>query len=98
MLVEFQQVAIAGDDEFSLCGGCASEHVVIVGIAADGGWQGLRLGELSQTLVILHECAGGEPGGGHALGKLVACDDLSEFGQEDTAGAEGHGAGAARTP
>jgi integrase/recombinase XerD len=81
-----EQVFIAGDDEVSLGGERASEHVVIVWIAAHRRVKGLGFDDLSQALVVLHELSGGEARGEHPVSKLVASDDLGELGQESGAG------------
>jgi hypothetical protein len=56
---EREQIIVAGDDQRSLGGDRAGEHVVIVGIVADGGWQGLRFDEGGQAAVVPHDEARG---------------------------------------
>ena len=88
ILVQIEQVAIAGDDEVGLGGERASEHVVVIRITAGWGRQRLWLNDLSQAGVVLHELCGGESCGEHPLREFIPRDDLGELGQESGAGAE----------
>jgi hypothetical protein len=54
--VEVEQILVTGDNQIDLGGERQGEDVVIVGIAADRGWQGCWGGDLGE---------GGRSGAGH---------------------------------
>lgn len=92
--LEIEQIQIARDDEIGARGECASEYVIVIGIAAGGLRQRLRLDEVSEPTVILDVLGGGQAGELDAVRELIARNDLGELGQQDETGIQRHRASA----
>lgn len=74
--MQVEQILITRDDESRLGGECASKHVVIIGIATGRFRQGLRINNVGEALVILHERNGGKTCGTHLVREFIARDDF----------------------
>ena len=73
---------VSGDDEFGFCGERTGENVIVIRVVARWGGQRLRVDDLGQAFIGLHELGGGKPRGAHPLSELIAGDNLGELSQQ----------------
>ena len=62
---------IAGNDQLSVRGERASEHVIVIGVIGHDAWHGGGLHEDGNVQIALQQFAVGEPAALYALSELV---------------------------
>jgi hypothetical protein len=85
---EIEQIQIARDDKVSASRESTGEHVIVIGIAAGGCRQRLRLDDVRKAPIVLDEVGSGESREMDSMRELLACNDLSELGHQNHAGAQ----------
>ena len=71
-VAEVEQMAIEGDDEGGLGAECTSEHVVIVGVRADGGFDRRRTHDGGQGSIASQYLRHGTADAREAFGEILA--------------------------
>jgi hypothetical protein len=78
---EIEQIKITYDDEIGAGSDGASEHKIVIGVAADRCRERLRFYNDGKAPVILDEIGGRRSRQLYTLSELIAGDDFGQLGQ-----------------